>query len=214
MVLAAIELGFDPFLRLQGLTVPWRALGVAGAVVLALLAAAAITRAARESISPNGRPDPGQDEGGSAEEPLEGGTSRVARVIQLDDLLYIAIAAVPGAVVLGRLVHGLTYLDFYWRDPISLLDPARGSLSLLGVVVGGALTGSYVAWTLGNPVPRCADVAAVPLLLAIGLGKLSQLLAAAGQGVEFGGPWAVSFAGPGPWSSVSPAVPAHPSQAY
>ena len=181
--LAVLELAFDPFLRVLGVSIPWRAIAVAGSVAVALLVAAVMARR-REWVS------------------------------QPEDLLYIAIGALPGAVVLGRLVHGLTYLDFYRRDPMALLDPARGSLSLLGVVIGGAATGAYVAWTLGVPVRRGADLAAVPVLLSIGLGKLSQLLAGAGQGSRFDGPWAVSFSGPGPWMSVSPDVPAHPSQAY
>jgi prolipoprotein diacylglyceryltransferase len=214
VALAVIELAFDPFLRVQGLVIPWRAVGIAGSVLVALLVAAVLARRAGGPARADVRADAGVEAGGTADDPVSATSPPVAPVVEVDDLLYIAVGAVPGAVVLGRLLHGLTYLDVYQRDPMALLDPARGSLSLLGAVVGGALTAAYVAATLGVSVRRCADIAAVPLLLSIGLGKLSQLLAGAGQGGAFDGAWAVAFTGPGPWMSVAAAAPAHPSQAY
>jgi prolipoprotein diacylglyceryltransferase len=54
----------------------------------------------------------------------------------------------------------------------------------------------------------------VPLLLALGLGKIAQLLGGSGQGAAFDGPWAVAFAGDGPWHSLNPGMAAHPSQLY
>ena len=58
------------------------------------------------------------------------------------------------------------------------------------------------------------DAAVVSLLLVLGLGKLAQLLGGSGQGAPFDGAWAVAFAGPGPWVSPLPGVPAHPAQVY
>jgi prolipoprotein diacylglyceryltransferase len=52
------------------------------------------------------------------------------------------------------------------------------------------------------------------MLLAIGLGKLSQLLGGSGQGLPFDGSWAVAFTGAGPWVSINPAMPSHPAQVY
>jgi prolipoprotein diacylglyceryltransferase len=51
-------------------------------------------------------------------------------------------------------------------------------------------------------------------LLAIGFGKLGQLLGGSGQGLPFDGPWAVAFLGDGPWVSANPTLPSHPSQVY
>jgi prolipoprotein diacylglyceryltransferase len=48
----------------------------------------------------------------------------------------------------------------------------------------------------------------------MGLGKLAQLLGGSGQGLPFDGPWAVAFAGAGPWVSISADVPSHPAQVY
>jgi prolipoprotein diacylglyceryltransferase len=71
-----------------------------------------------------------------------------------------------------------------------------------------------VARLIGAPVWRWADAAAIPMLLALGLGKLAQLLGGSGQGMPFDGSWAVAFGGAGPWVSVSPDLPSHPAQIY
>jgi prolipoprotein diacylglyceryltransferase len=134
--------------------------------------------------------------------------------LRVDDMLYIVVGAIPGAVIGGRLVHGLAYLDVYARQPATLLDPAYGSLSLLGAVLGGSLTAAAVARMLDAPVRDWADTAAAPLLAAIGLGKLALVLGGGGQGTPFDGSWALALAGPGPWLSAAADVPAHPSQVY
>lgn len=136
------------------------------------------------------------------------------RPLGFADLATIVAGIVPGAVIGGRLVHGFVFWDAYAADPARLLDPSVGTLSLTGAVLGGALTGAYIAKLIGAPVGRWAQAAAVPMLVAIGLGKLAQFLGGSGQGLPFDGPWAVAFSGAGPWISSNAAVPAHPSQIY
>ncbi len=134
--------------------------------------------------------------------------------LRVPDLLLILVAIVPGAILVGRAVHAITYLEFYVAHPLALFDLSVGSLSLLGALVGGSIGAAYVARSVGNDVVRWADVAAAPLLIAIGLGKLAQLLGGSGQGLPFDGPWAVAFTGAGPWVSADPTLPAHPAQVY
>jgi phosphatidylglycerol:prolipoprotein diacylglycerol transferase len=129
-------------------------------------------------------------------------------------MLLIIAGIVPGAVVVGRIFHGLDYWSYYASEPQMLFDPSVGSLSLLGAVIGGLMTASYVARMIDAPVRRWADAAAVPMLLAIGLGKLAQLLGGSGQGLPFDGGWAVAFTGAGPWVSTSPEMASHPAQVY
>lgn len=133
---------------------------------------------------------------------------------RLTELVLIVVGIVPGAVIGGRLVHGLAYLDFYAPDPVRLLDPSVGTLSLLGAVLGGLASATYVARHMGVAPRPWADAAAVPLLVAIGVGKFAQLLGGSGQGMPFDGPWAVAFAGEGPWVSAYPDLPSHPAQVY
>lgn len=130
------------------------------------------------------------------------------------DLAYVVLAAVPGAVLGGRLMHGLVFWESYQAAPGQLLDPDLGSLSLLGAVLGGLASGGYVAHVLSRSVGQWAAAAAVPLLLALGLGKVAQFAGGSGQGLPFDGPWAVAFVGDGPWVAANAATPAHPSQIY
>lgn len=139
---------------------------------------------------------------------------RHAAPARLDDLAYIALAIIPGAVIGGRLVHAIVYWPAYSAETWRLANPDVGSLSLLGAVLGGALTGGYVARLLGGSVGRWATGASLPMLLALGLGKIAQFLGGSGQGLPFDGPWAVAFMGLGPWISAAPEMPSHPSQLH
>jgi prolipoprotein diacylglyceryltransferase len=134
--------------------------------------------------------------------------------LRADDVLMIAIGAVPGAVIVGRLGYLATHPEAFAAGPGSLLDPAVGGLDLVAGVVGGILTAAYVVALLGSPIGRWAHVAAPLLLIAIGTGKLTMILGGAGQGVPSREAWATAFLGPGPWASLAPALPSNPSQAY
>ncbi len=92
--------------------------------------------------------------------------------------------------------------------------PAQGGLDLVGGVLGGLLSGAYVASLLGAPVGRWAHLLAIPVLILLGAGKLTMVLGGSGQGLPFDGTWATAYLGPGPWGSLAPDLPSHPSQAY
>jgi prolipoprotein diacylglyceryltransferase len=139
---------------------------------------------------------------------------RHAAPARVDDLAYIALAIIPGAVIGGRLVHAVVFWPAYSGESVRLLDPELGSLSLLGAVLGGTLTGGYVARLLGGSVGRWAMAASLPTLLALGLGKIAQFLAGSGQGLPSDVSWAVAFMGSGPWVSAAPEMPSFPSQLY
>jgi len=134
--------------------------------------------------------------------------------LRRDDLLYIVVGIVPGAFIGARVGYALLHLDVFAADPGALLDPGRGGLDLPAGVVGGALTGAYVAVLLETSIRAWAHVAAVPLLLALGAGKLTMILGGSGQGLPSEAAWATAFLGPGPWGSLAPALPSHPAQAY
>jgi prolipoprotein diacylglyceryltransferase len=141
---------------------------------------------------------------------------RIGRQLELrsDDLLFIVVGIVPGAFIGARIGYALLHLDAFGADPAALLDPGRGGLELAAGVVGGALTGAYVAMLLEAPIRAWAHVAALPLLFALGAGKLTMMLGGSGQGTPSDAAWATAYVGPGPWGSLAPALPSHPSQAY
>jgi phosphatidylglycerol:prolipoprotein diacylglycerol transferase len=140
----------------------------------------------------------------------------LARVggLRPDDVAFVAIGIVPGAVIGGRVGYLILHANYYGSTPDLLLDPSIGGLELGLAVVGGFLTGSYVASLLGTSAGRWLHLAAAPVLFVLGAGKLTMVLTGAGQGLPSTADWATAYLGPGPWGSLVPVLPSHPSQAY
>ncbi|HYN48378.1 MAG TPA: hypothetical protein VER83_05885, partial [Candidatus Nanopelagicales bacterium] len=132
-LLAAIVLDFDPYLRLGDRAVRWETLAIAAAVLVGMVAMALVA-----GRTPTGGLLIGEEE--LPEEEREGPWH-----LRRDDLMFIILGAVPGAVILGRLGYGLLQVDYYAGDWRALLDPGQGSLELTLAVVGGTLTAVYVA---------------------------------------------------------------------
>lgn len=134
--------------------------------------------------------------------------------LRLDDLLFVVLGVVPGAVVGGRLGYVFLHPAWFGADPGRIFDPAVGSLELTLAVVGGALTGVIVAVLLDGQPGRWLHAATLPTLVALAGGKLATVLGGRGQGQPWDGSWATAYIGSGPWGSLAPDVPSHPSQAY
>jgi phosphatidylglycerol---prolipoprotein diacylglyceryl transferase len=134
--------------------------------------------------------------------------------LRLDDLLFVILGIVPGAVVGGRLGYVFLHPAFFGADPGRVIDPSVGSLELTLAVVGGALTGAVVAVLLDGQPGRWLQAATLPTLVALAGGKLAMALGGSGQGQPWDGAWATAYLGPGPWGSLAPQVPSHPSQVY
>ena len=200
-VSAVLVFGFDASFHVGDLVVRWQTVGLAVAALAGLAWCALIagrTPAFETLIGES------PDASGSGE------TWHMRR----DDLLFIVLGALPGAVILGRICYGLLYADWYARDWRQLLDPAAGSLELTGAVVGGTLTAIYVAALLDAPVGRWLHVAIRPVLLVLAVGKAAEVLGGGGQGTLVSdGAWlATAYAGPGPWGSPGAELPAVPAQ--
>jgi phosphatidylglycerol:prolipoprotein diacylglycerol transferase len=188
--IAAVAFDFDPFLRFGDGAIRLQTLGVAVAILVAIVAAARVAaRTSRRST---------QDE---------------AR-LRIDDLIFVVLGIVPGALVGARLGYVLTHADFYAANPSAILDSAQGGLELTLAVVGGTATGCVAARLLGERVRLWLHAAALPLLAGIALGKVALALGGEGQGTPSGAAWATSYIGPGPWGSLAPAIPSHPAQLY
>ncbi|MFL5651013.1 MAG: prolipoprotein diacylglyceryl transferase family protein [Chloroflexota bacterium] len=133
--------------------------------------------------------------------------------LRADDVAFVAIGIVPGAVIGGRLGYLLAHPGALGSAPELLFDPSVGGLELGLAVVGGFITGSYVASLLGSPVGRWLHLAIAPTLFVLGAGKLTMVLTGTGQGRPDDSAWATHYLGPGPWGSLLPALPSVPSQA-
>jgi len=187
-----IQLAFDPVLQLSDTaSVRYETVGLAVVLFLGLLAAAWIG-SRTPSIGPY-VPAPG---------------------LRVDDLVFGVVGAVPGAIVGGRLGAVLDHFDYYRANPAAILDPNQGGLTLTLAVPFGLLTGALIARLLGAPVARWLHATALPLLFVLAAGKLVGVLGATGQGGPTDLAWATSYTGPGPWGSLAPDLPSHPSQVY
>jgi prolipoprotein diacylglyceryltransferase len=193
---ATITLDFDPLVRFGDSGVRLDTLALAGVVLIALAIAALI--AGRTPVHDPQAP---------------AWATSVERHLRRDDLLFIVLGVIPGAVIGGRLGYVLIHLDYYAANP-STLDPNQGSLELGLAVLVGAITGAYVCRLLEAPLRLWLHVATVPTLGAIALGELSRVLGGSGQGSATDAPWATAYAGPGPWETLVPASAAHPAQVY
>ena len=192
MPLGVITLAFDPVVELSE-TSSIRVETIALAVVLFLgLILAARMALITPSIGPY-VPAPG---------------------LRFDDLVFILVGAVPGAIAGGRLGYVLNHLDFYRDNPAAILDPAQGGLTLTLAVPLGILSGGFIARLLGAPVGRWLHAAAFPLLFVLAAGKLIGVLGATGQGAPSDVPWATAYAGAGPWGSLAAEIASHPAQVY
>jgi phosphatidylglycerol:prolipoprotein diacylglycerol transferase len=196
-MLLVLSLDFDPVLRIAGLILRWQTIATAAAIAVAISLAGVL--AGRIPRLPDHK---AYDATGSSPS------------LSREELLFLVLGAVPGAIVGGRLGYVIAHADFYRAYPDAIVDPARGSLSLSMAIVGGTITALLVSPLSSAPVDRWMQVAAIPLLVAIALGKAALVLGGAGQGKPAEVPWATAFVGPGPWASTSPAIPAHPAQAY
>ncbi|HEY6568760.1 MAG TPA: prolipoprotein diacylglyceryl transferase family protein [Candidatus Limnocylindrales bacterium] len=197
---AVIEFTFAPIAQVGPWSVRLETIALAVVVLVALILAVRIARttpvdvrrAAGDRLPPDGEPNH----------------------LRSDDLLFIAIAAIPGAVAGGRIGYVLLHLDYYTANQGAILDVAQGGFELSLAVVGGTLTAAVVAALLGAPVGRWMHALILPLLLALAAGKLAMVLGGDGQGIPWDGSLATAYLGPGPWGSLAPALPSHPSQAY
>jgi phosphatidylglycerol:prolipoprotein diacylglycerol transferase len=134
--------------------------------------------------------------------------------LRFDDLLFVVLGVVPGAVVGGRLGYVFLHPAWFGADPARIVDPGVGSLELTLAVVGGALTGALVAVLLDGQPGRWLHAATLPTLVALAGGKLATVLGGRGQGLPWDGDLATAYVGPGPWGSLAPELPSHPSQVY
>ena len=147
---------------------------------------------------------------------LAAAASPGAAPLRLDDLLFIAVGVVPGAVIGGRLGYAAPPLRVcLGEDPSAILDPAARGLELGLGVVGGLLTGRTWRRCSGRRSGAGAHLRRVlPLLVARGRQAHDGPRRGRARGLPSTAPWATAYLGPGPWGSLAPALPSDPSQAY
>ena len=131
-----------------------------------------------------------------------------------DDLLFVVLGVVPGAVIGGRIGYVLLHPAFFGADPGRIVDPSVGSLELTLGVVGGALTGAMVAALLDNRPGRWLHLATIPMLVVVGPRQaVDDPRRVRARARRRPATWRPLYLGPGPWGSLGPKIPSIPSQA-
>src|SRR6478752_2294832 len=116
-VFAVITLAFDPVIRLGGFAVRVETVAIAIVVLVMLLIAARVARRVPADPTLDPRLAPGE-------------RPRREEHLRRDDLLFVVLGAIPGAVIGARLGAVLLHLDFFASEPSAIVDPATGSLQL------------------------------------------------------------------------------------
>jgi prolipoprotein diacylglyceryltransferase len=156
-----IALTFDPIVTVGDWHVRAATIVLAGVIFLALLLAARVAvrtpvdlAHAPGAINPEGRQNH----------------------LRRDDLLYLAVAVLPGAVIGGRLGYALIHAGYYAAHPGAIVDIGQGGFQLSLAVVGGMLSASVVAALLDTSVGRWLHALVLPVLFALAGGKLAMAL--------------------------------------
>jgi phosphatidylglycerol---prolipoprotein diacylglyceryl transferase len=134
------------------------------------------------------------------------------RGISEDDILFVALWAVPVAIVGARLFHVVDAWQYYANNPLQALAIQEGGLAIYGGLVCGLLGGALAARHKGLLSWGLLDIAAPSLILGQAIGRIGCFINGDHQGPPTSLPWATSYVNP---ASVAPdSLPRHPAQLY
>lgn len=94
-----------------------------------------------------------------------------------DLMIDIAIAAVPGGIIGGRIYHLITDWEKYFapgRDPWQAFNITAGGLGIWGAVVGGVLAGWAVVRWRKVPAAPALDAVAPAIIIGQAFGRLGN----------------------------------------
>jgi phosphatidylglycerol:prolipoprotein diacylglycerol transferase len=114
-----------------------------------------------------------------------------------DETLAVAMWGVGGAIVGARLFHVIDQWDYYRQHLLQIVLLNEGGIAIYGAIVGGMLTGSVAAWRKGLNVARLADVASIPFILGMAIGRIGDIINGEHHGAHAEGfPFAVAYTNP------------------
>ena len=103
--------------------------------------------------------------------------------------------------------------DFYALVPIAIIKANEGGLAIFGTIVGGPLAGAIYAWRRHLNVARLADIASIPLILGMAIGRIGDIINGEHHGAHAPGfPLAVTYVNPNTLGELN--VPVHLAVGY
>lgn len=129
-----------------------------------------------------------------------------------NDVMDVAVYGLVVGLLCSKLLLILLDLNYYLSNPGEILKTLRSA----GVLYGGQIGGlAFAYWLLRRrklPAWKTFDIAMPYLALAIGLGRISCLLAGCCHGMPYDGPFAIVFPD-APYCEAPPGVSLFPVQA-
>ena len=124
--------------------------------------------------------------------------------ISEDDVLNIAIIAIPVAIICARLYYVIFSWDYYSQNPGEVFNIRGGGLAIHGGLIGGILTGFIYAKIKKLDFFKTADAVMVGMPLAQAIGRWGNFI----NGEAHGGPTSL------PWGIMVDGVKVHPTFLY
>ena len=124
--------------------------------------------------------------------------------IKEDDVLDLAMWAIPLGLLGARLYYVLFNLDFYLKNPSQILNFRGGGMAIHGALIAGILTGYVFCKIKKINFFKMADIALVGMPLAQALGRWGNFL----NQEAHGGPTEL------PWGIMVDGVKVHPTFLY
>lgn len=125
-----------------------------------------------------------------------------------DDLMTIALAAIAGILLGGRLGYCLFYGgSYYFLHPLEVFALWDGGMSFHGGLIGALIGGWFASRAVGVPYLTLVDMGAIGAPIGLFLGRMANFFNGELWGRTSDVAWAIVFESGGP-------LRRHPSQLY
>ena len=119
------------------------------------------------------------------------------RRFKKEDIYDVAIWIIIGGLIGARLFHVLDHWsDKFAANPIRALYIWEGGLAIWGALLGGLLTGAWIAWRRGWYFPKLLDAAVPGLVLAQAIGRIACVITGDAMGKPTNGPFGFAYTSP------------------
>lgn len=115
--------------------------------------------------------------------------------IKADDIIDIALVAVPVAIVCARLYYVIFKWDYYSSNPGEILNIRNGGLAIHGALIGGVLAGLLVCRHKKLRPLFMVDLVAPSLILGQAIGRWGNFMNNEAHGGPTNLPWAIEVNG-------------------
>lgn len=124
--------------------------------------------------------------------------------ISEDDVLNLAIFAIPSGVIGARLYYVIFNWGYYSQNPSQILNFRGGGMAIHGALIGGILAGLIYTRIKNINFLKMADIALIGMPLAQAIGRWGNYI----NGEAHGGPTDL------PWGIMVDGVKVHPTFLY